>query len=263
MCDETFELTQDLVAAYDDELQVSRDSFEPIMHILQLPQPMDAVADMIQRMRADRPITNAKAEAVWGRDLVLIKVLASNPLRGRNLAHMTWRADNTGELHQREDKSWWMKIHKSKFKNTRGAAGDREYYECQINSSAWPDIEKYIRLHRTKLMRGPTDLFFVTSHTGPNSRNKIDELPKPWVDLGGRVKELTARYLYRCAGVGCHSFRHIVATSILKAPGGDFKTAALVLYDRIATVEKHYAFLTASVGGDRMSELLASSFRRM
>jgi len=43
----------------------------------------------------------------------------------------------------------------------------------------------------------------------------------------------------------------------LKAPNGDFKTAALVLYDRVATVEKHYAFLTASVGGDRMSELLA------
>ncbi|WP_296499679.1 hypothetical protein [Rhodoferax sp.] len=112
-------------------------------------------------------------------------------------------------------------------------------------------------------MRGPTDLFFVTSHTGPFSKNKIKELPQPWVDLGGRVKELTARYLYRCAGVGCHSFRHIVATSILKASGGDFKTSALVLCDRISTVEKHYAFLTASVGGDRMSELLASSFRRM
>lgn len=49
-------------------------------------------------------------------------------------------------------------------------------------------------------------------------------------------------------------FRHIVATAILKASGGDFKTAALVLYDRVATVEKHYAFLTANEGGERMSE---------
>ena len=129
MCDETFELVQDLVAAYDDEMQVSRDSFEPIMHILQLPQPMDAVADMVQRMRADRPIANPRAEAVWGRDIVLIKILASNPLRRRNLAHLTWRADNTGELHQREDKSWWLKIHKSKFKNVKCAAGEREFYE--------------------------------------------------------------------------------------------------------------------------------------
>ena len=114
-------------------------------------------------------------------------------------------------------------------------------------------------------MRGPTDLFFVTAHSGPSVKTvgNIKPVPVPWVDLSGRVKELTYRYLYRCPGVGCHAFRHIVATAILKAPGGDFKTAALVLYDRIATVEKHYAFLTANVGGDRMSELLASSFKRM
>lgn len=265
MCDETFEIVQDLAASYDDEMQVSRDSFEPIMHILQLPQPMDAVADMVQRMRADRPIANPKAEAVWGRDLVLIKILASNPLRRRNLAHLTWRADNTGELHQREDKSWWLKIHKSKFKNVKGAAGEREFYECQVNTSAWIDIEKYIRVYRPNLMRGPTDLFFVTGQTGPFSKGKADDelIPVPWVDLSFRVKVLTARYLYRCPGVGCHSFRHIVATAILKAPGGDFKTAALVLYDRVATIEKHYAFLTANVGGERMSELLADSFKRM
>ena len=264
MCDETFELVEDLVAAYDDEIQVSRDSFEPIMHILNLPQPMDAVADMTQRMRADRPVDNPIAEAVACRDLVLIKLLASNPLRSRNLAHLAWRADNTGELHQREDKSWWLKIHKSKFKNTRGAAGEREFYECQINPAAWQDIDKYIRVHRPLLLDRQTDFFFVTSNAGPSIVYRTAEEPRrPWVGLSRRVKELTARYLYRCAGVGCHAFRHIVATSILKAPGGDFKTAALVLYDRVATVEKHYAFLTASVGGDRMSELLASSFKRM
>ena len=263
MCDETFELVQDLVAAYDCELQVSRDSFEPIMHILQLPQPMEAIADMVQRMRAARPVANPRAEAIWARDIVLIKILASNPLRQRNLAHLTWRADNTGELHQRADKSWWLKIHKSKFKNAKGAAGDREFYECQVNSSAWLDIEKYIRLHRPKLGTGPSDLFFLTHAKSVTGSPRGEGSSLPWADLSKRVAELTARYLYRCAGVGCHSFRHIVATSILKAPGGDFKTAALVLYDRVATVEKHYAFLTASVGGDRMSELLASSFKRM
>lgn len=101
------------------------DSFAPIMHILQMAQPMDAIADMVQRMRADRPVLDPKAEAIWARDIVLIKLLASNPIRRRNLIHLTWRADNTGELHQREDGSWWLKIHKSRFKNTRGAAGDQ------------------------------------------------------------------------------------------------------------------------------------------
>lgn len=262
MCQSTFDVVQELTAAYDDELEVTRDSFEPIMHILQLPQPMDAIVDMVQRMRADRPVTNARAEAIWSRDIVLIKLLASNPLRLRNLAHLSWRSDNSGELHQREDKSWWLKISKTKFKNTKGAAGDREYYECQVNPAAWRDIEKYLAVHRPKLLQANTDLFFLTANAGPRGR-KDNERPVPWNDLGRRVKELTARYLYKCPGIGCHAFRHIVATSILKAPGGDFKTAALVLYDRVATVEKHYAFLTANEGGERMSTLLAASFSKM
>jgi len=259
LCDETFKLTQELTASYQDEIKVTRDSFAPIMHILQMPQPMDAIADMVQRMRADRPVAEPHKEAVWSRDLVLIKLLASNPLRMRNLAHLTWRADNTGELHQQEDGSWWIKIHKSRFKNTKGAAGSREFYECQVNQSAWTDIERYLRTYRPQLMLNPTDLFFLSTKTGAH---KSDDAV-PWADLSKRVSYLTAKYLYRCAGIGAHAFRHIVATSILKASGGDFRTAALVLHDRVATVEKHYAFLTANDGASKMSDLLQSSFSRM
>lgn len=258
-CDKAFELTQQLSASYEDEVQISRDSFAPIMPILQMAQPMDAVADMIQRMRAERPLLRAKAEAIWSRDIVLIKLLASNPIRRRNLTHLTWKADNTGEVHQREGGSWWLKIHKTRFKNTKGAAGTREYYECQINPAAWRDIERYVTIHRPRLMRMPTDLFFINSEPGP--RKTPDS--HLWSDIGRRVEELTRKYLYKCPGVGPHAFRHIVATSILKASGGDFKTAALVLNDRIATVEKHYAFLTANEGADIMGKLLAESFKRM
>ena len=259
LCKKTFELTEQLTASYDAELKVSRDSFEPIMHILQMAQPMDAIADMIQRMRADRPVLNPKAEAIWSRDIVLIKLIASNPIRRRNLMHMTWRSDNTGEIHQREDGSWWLKIHKSRFKNTKGAAGAREFYECQVNPAAWTDIERYVSIHRPRLLRGTTDLFFVSSFDGPGKAND----KHLWTALSDRVEELTRRYLYKCPGVGTHTFRHIVATAILKASGGDFKTAALVLNDRVATVEKHYAFLTSNDGAARMGELLAASFKRM
>jgi hypothetical protein len=54
-----------------------------------------------------------------------------------------------------------------------------------------------------------------------------------------------------------------VATSILKADGGDYKTAALVLNDRIQTVEKHYAGIRSSDGADRMAKLLEGPFSRM
>lgn len=67
LCDRQFELTEQLVSAYRHEIEVSRDSFEPIKEIIQLPQPMDAIADMIQRMRADRPVGQPRRESIWAR----------------------------------------------------------------------------------------------------------------------------------------------------------------------------------------------------
>lgn len=43
----------------------------------------------------------------------------------------------------------------------------------------------------------------------------------------------------------------------------DFKTAALVLNDRMSTVEKNYAHLRSSEGANRMTELLGATLRRM
>ena len=74
---------------------------------------------------------------------------------------------------------------------------------------------------------------------------------------------LTAQYVASCPGIGAHAFRHIVATSILKADGGDFKVAALVLNDRAATVEKHYSGLRSNDGAERMAELLEAQYSRM
>ncbi|OZI33370.1 hypothetical protein CEK29_21150 [Bordetella genomosp. 5] len=56
ICARQFELTEQLTGAYHNEIEVSRDSFEPIKHILDYASPMDAMADMIQRLRADRPV---------------------------------------------------------------------------------------------------------------------------------------------------------------------------------------------------------------
>lgn len=257
LCDRQFEQTEQLVSAYANEVEVSRDSFAPIRHIIEMPQPMDAVADMVQRMRADRPIGNIKREAVWARDLVLIKVLSSNALRRRNLAHLTWKPDNTGDLYQRSDKSWWIMLPKRKFKNTGGAAGD-QVYDCQVHPSAWDDIERYLHIFRPILMRAPTDLVFVAgtcywSH----------EVHTPWTGLSERVRELTSKYLANCDGIGSHAFRHLLATGILKADGGDIKTAALALNDRTNTVEKHYAGLRSGDAAMRIAKLLEGPFSRM
>lgn len=255
LCARQLEMTQRLAAAFRSEIEVSRDSFTPIRNIVDMKQPLDAIADMIQRMRSDRPVGRLRREALWGRDIVLIRILVCNPLRMRNVAHLTWRADNTGNVYQRPDKSWWIRIPKSKFKNARGAAGQM-VYDSPVHPTAWRDIERYVNVLRPRLIHQATDLFIVAGGTG----NKPH---KPWRDLSKRVFVLTARYLPNCIGFSAHAFRHLVATAILKSDGGDFKTAALVLNDRIATVEKHYAALRSGDGAERMATLLEDSYSRM
>lgn len=256
LCERQFELTEQLVTAYHSEVEPSRDSFEPIRKLVEMPQPMDAIVDMVQRMRADRPIGRPLREAAWSRDLVLIKLLLSNPLRMRNMAHLIWRSDNTGELYQRADKSWWIRIPRIKFKNRSGAAGDT-IYDCQVQPSAWKDIERYLFIYRPKLLREPCDLVFLTKLSRGNTHHR------PWKDLSARVHHLTERYVAQCVGFRAHAFRHIVATSILKAEGGTHKVAARVLHDRVATVEKHYDGLTSNDGSAEMGRLLGSQFARM
>ncbi|WP_220271985.1 hypothetical protein [Crenobacter cavernae] len=256
LCERQFDLTEQLVSAYQGEIDVSRDSFEPIRTLVELRQPMEAIVDMIQRMRANRPVGSPSLEAIWARDLALIKLLISNPLRLRNLAHLTWRPDNKGELYQRADKSWWIRISKPKFKNRNGAAGD-SIYDCAVQPSAWQDLERYLFIYRPKLLRFPSDLVFLTRLEKGSTHHR------PWAELSAKVRELTAKYIPQCSGFRAHAFRHIVATSILKAEGGTHKTAARVLNDRVATIEKHYDGLTSNDGAMEMGRLLGPQFSRM
>ena len=120
-------------------------------------------------------------------------------------------------------------------------------------------------------MPWPTDLVFLARTEDPDRLTKFGKAPvkplprehRPYMNMSRHVFQLTKKYLWKSDGVGTHSFRHLAATSILKAPGGDFKTAALVLNDRQATVEKHYAWLNSGDGATRMGELLDKSLRRM
>jgi integrase len=260
MCRETFALLKGLSTRHRKSRRQTRDPKEPMRHILDLENPLDMVADMVQRMRADRPLGGSPwVEAVWARDLALVKVLVSNPLRLRNIATLNWRPDNSGQLYQRPDGSWWIRIERDHFKNVRGAAGESEY-DMPIQEMAWGDIERYLRVFRPRLLAGDTDYVFVAARHGPHRR----DLTKPWTHLSERVVQLTKKYLWRCPGIGTHAFRHLVATAIIKASKlSDFKTAALVLNDRMSTVEKNYAHLRSSEGANRMSELLGQTLRRM
>lgn len=263
-CVQQFRYCAQLKQAYRAEFRPSRDPFQAIRPILDLPRPMDAIVDMIQRMRAARPVGGATInEAIWSRNMVLIKLLVSNPLRMRNIASLRWTPSNKDGFHpqtecslyQRSDKSWWIFVPKQLLKNRRGVAV--RDYDAPVHESAWPDLERYLFKHRPLLMSSPTDLVLLTD------KSKKDAPHKPFSTLSSTVKLLTKRYLWKCPGICAHAFRHLVASAILKSPMGTTKIAALVLNDKESTVEAHYAGLHSGDGSARMAELLAESFSRM
>ena len=270
MCSQQYVHAGKLQRFYKSEIAVGRDPFGPIRHLIESEQPMEALADMIERMRRDRPVGGgAFKEAVWSRNIFIIKLLLSNPLRLRNVACLKWFGHGRGpgeeeSLYQRADGSWWIYVPKRFLKN-RAAGSEIRDYHAPVHPSVWPDLERYLFKHRAVLMRCPTDYVILTSSLGPRSVANAEQLieHRPYYDVSRLVSDLTARYLWRTGGIGAHAFRHIVATSILKAPGGDIKTAALVLNDRETTVEKHYAGLRSADGSNRMAELLEKSFSRM
>jgi hypothetical protein len=279
LCEKQFKYLTKLTAAYTPDICTSRDSFAPLAHIIGLPQPMEAVADMIQRMRHDRPTSALSAEAIWARDILLVKLFASNPLRLRNMSWIEWMPQNVEGKHpsdkcaiyQRVDKSWWIYIPKRFLKNRGGAA--IYDYDSPVNEGVWKDLERYLTKYRPVLMQFPTDVLLLprgrdveraTSVKSSQAYKKPAPTQHgPWKDISKRLAALTKRYLWRCDGIGSHAFRHITATSILKAPGGDIKTAAQVLHDSEPTISKHYSGLRSGDGNERMAELLKASFGRM
>ena len=259
MCSNQMSFCRKMTLSLRGKIEITRDPFLPIKHIVDLPQPMEALVDMIHRLQAERPIGSPLREAVWSRDMLMLKMLASNPLRLRQYSHMVWKADGTGNLYQKGDGSWWILWKTKYFKNALGAAGDADY-DCPVQASIWPDIARYLFKHRSSMLRSDTDLVFLTSEGGP-VRQRDPHVP--WKDLSRRISELTRRHLWRSAGIGSQSFRHIVGTSIVKAGNGEFETAAVVLNDRVATVKKHYARFNGKDASTRMNDLLGKSFRRM
>ena len=253
-CAEAFASAKKITAYYKNKHKPSRDPFEPIRDVLALRNPLDAVVDMLARMRAERPRTGGLREASWVRDILLIQLLATVPLRAKNFRELTWTPDNRSDLYQKPDGSWHIRLDKNRFKNVAGAAGDR-IFDMPVPEPIWKSIQAYVRQYRPLLCgRHATNRVFVTKLSAAKG--------EAWAELNGRVEILTKKFLWKSPGVGPHAFRHIVATSILRASPGNYGLAAMVLHDRVETVEASYAFTKSGDAAEAVGELLGSSYKR-
>ncbi len=235
-------------------LTKSRDPDTPVSAVLALENPMLALNDMRCRIRALRPTSGTITEALRARDLLLIGLMMCSPLRAKNLKHLTYRADNTGNLRLAPDGTWQVEIVKEHFKNRDGAASKRKY-RIDLDPTVYGDIESYLRAFRPMLLRGDasaSDYLFVSS--------KACNGNGPWDHLNRRIESLTAKFLMQCPGVGPQAVRHIVATAIVKA-AGEYNTAALVLHDEEETVKTAYAHLLPEDGHARYRKLFPDVFK--
>lgn len=251
-CAAAFDSARKLAEELSNQHSLSRDPFEPIEQVLALSNPLDAVADMVARLSIAKPYTGGIRDAVWNRDRLLIKLLASNPVRDKNMRMLTYRPDNKGHLRKGEDGSWHIFIPRRELKNLKGAAKDRDY-QMPVRREVWSDIEEYLSQHRTLLLKVATDLVFVSDEGKPFSQQ----------GLAKRFRYLTKTYLSGCPGVGPHAMRHIVATSILKASPNDWAAAAWALHDREATVRAHYAHLAQHDAAMWLNKSFDGPFGRM
>jgi hypothetical protein len=218
-------------------LEQSRDPAAPLKPLLDMPRPLQGYRDAINRYASQvRPTPLLRA--TQARDLALLAVSISNPLRLTNLRLLTYKPDGSGHFRKTARGTWEVFVPRIEFKNIRGAAKDRDYH-MPLSEMAAHFLEEYLEKH-WQLLGGAGQRGLVFISTG-----KPDEV---WEDLDCQYAKVTSDCLrvLGCPSIRPHATRYLVGTAILMATQGNVELAAAALHDKKETVEKHYSKLLAS-----------------
>jgi hypothetical protein len=231
------------------QIEQSRNVEEPIDFIINDPHPLRYLYLLADLMEADMPAPSAKGvmRAVAYRDMFLVRFLTANPLRIKHFTLMTWRADNTGNLYQERDRSWWLRFSKDDFKNRKSLKKDKfsKDYRAPLPPSLWDYVKKYLSVYRP-LLQGAKDCDYVFRPCALGGSGEPDDVAPMWGDsLGDTLHKAAERYL-RCIGFGPHAYRHIIATDYLRNHPSGIMVAASILHDTPEMVLKHYGHLQKS-----------------
>ncbi len=227
-CERAYEAMIAWVAQCRD---TSRLPEEPISHLLDLEQPMLPVLRAIEDIRAAATleVPGSVRRAVLHRDALLLALLITNPLRERTLSALKYSRTNTGNVY-RSGSTWRIRLQSALLKT--GRSGDGRRYDVAVAGWVGELIDEYVAEHRLVMLAGKdSDAFFVGWRT------------KRMSSLSKRVFTLTKRYIPDSPGFSAHAFRHLVATTLLKANPDAFVMVAELLNDRLETVIATYAHL--------------------
>ncbi|HWS86445.1 MAG TPA: hypothetical protein VN282_05760 [Pyrinomonadaceae bacterium] len=222
----------------------SRDVSEPIDFILNDAHPIHYLYELADLMEGDLPGPPAKYKrAMSYRDMFLVRFLTANPLRIKHFSKMTWKADNTGNLYQERDGSWWLRFPKETFKNRKVLRKDifAKEYRAALPPSLWPYVETYLFEHRPLLLGADRcDYVFRPGPRGGTLRHKTGDTNPMRKESLSDILHWHAKHYLRCMGFGAHAYRHIIATDFLKNNPDGLMIAASLLHDRPETILRYY-----------------------
>jgi len=238
----------------------SRNPVERVAVVLNDQFPLKKLVEFVNTLeRSMPPPAHHRDYCAWIRDVVLCKLLISNPLRIGQYAAMTYRADGNGHLVRVGPGRWRLNFKPSDFKNEKGAA--TEPYSVAVDDSVAPWIDRYLAEARPYLVGAEqTSRFLLPAAKGPRSTPQfLSDAGLSQTEgykgdsLSARLKHLTALYIDGCPGFAAHSFRHAIATDHLRRNPGDYLTVAILLHDKLETVLRNYSHLKVEDGLRRLS----------
>lgn len=238
------------------EYEMGRDPATPLAAILSLQRPLTVTLKMVEDMLADvdNLSLHIRVRACLFRDALLAALLQANPLRVKMFTIMKFGVN----LVKEDDGSWWFKFKRNAFKNRRSLKSD---YHVKLAPETWHLIERYQAEFRPQFNNADTSPYvFLTFMENPRK-----DAPVSTFHLSNIIRKRTKQYISGSPGFGGHSYRHIVATSIIKnSPSGiGMFLAAKVLHDRVDTVEENYAHLRTSDYIEPYNEFLSNMWKEV
>jgi hypothetical protein len=249
-----------------------------------LEHPVSVLIEMTENMKRRIPLLRKGCAVVLAghmRDIFFAEFLTSYPLRIKNLSRMKLNlrmlddarpaleeADDMN-LYRRPDGSWWIQYTKREMKN--GVAVD-----VPVAKSVVPILEEYLFTHRPVLIKAMKDAINCRrAKLGMSLLNAEEEQAielNPYVFRQGpcaahsmkkkqlekytgaenmtenllseRMLHMSQRYIPNCKGFSAHAVRHLVASDYIKNRPDGYEAAAAALNDSVATVRKHYAWVS-------------------
>ena len=242
-----------LNASMKHDYSPNRDSFDPILPILKMDRPLDALIDMLERMYKALPpkgISSSFARAVALRRYVSLLILVRSGLRRGNVANLTYNERGTGKFRRGSD-TWSIVIPASEFKNAHGphfseGRGRKVYFNFEMYEEDTDILDEYVFVSRNFLLENnePTDALLLTRVGGRINGNTLYD------DMEASTFRFMVYHSYTGVGIpgvqtfGPHAIRHILATHVLKITGNPQK-AAWAIHDSLEVVMKNYVRFTA------------------